>query len=514
MDQEREEEGGQEPAAERIARGSRWVLVGPSVHVRSVARTAGKLHPESTRLWAERNARAFFCLWRGCGRPGRGGQLGLREFDFLGLDADALSGGADARRARAEPMEAGHVVFKELRGADQGLDVALVGKFDQLRIVAELDADLADREEFDNDFQGHDVAVPENLQAFLNLRGKVALHRVEGDPLVFNENRFGFDDPDIVEGFFDHGRACVRPMQPRGQSNSRSKSAALAGGRFFVRLFLVRAAWGVLGIPSSILRMGKTLVIVSIALSAIAGVLGFLNRQTLSVAKADLASAQQERDRTSQTLSQVQGELGTSKKSVEELTSKNQASESENAKLKADLAGKKSELEKLFSSVSEKESEIVQLKTEIETKTQEIATLQTSAAAPEEAQSNDEQARIAELETLNTELNSRLDSTRGELEVFKQKEKEKLTRQALNSLAGRILAVNQAWNFVVLNIGDRNGILSNTELIVKRGTARIGRVRITSVEPSTSIADIIPGSMVRGLSIQPGDDVIYQVETN
>jgi hypothetical protein len=74
--------------------------------------------------------------------------------------------------------------------------------------------------------------------------------------------------------------------------------------------------------------------------------------------------------------------------------------------------------------------------------------------------------------------------------------------------------VNQAWNFVVLNIGDRNGILSNTELIVKRGTARVGRVRITSVEPSTSIADIIPGSLVRGLSIQPGDDVIFQVEAN
>jgi chromosome segregation ATPase len=260
--------------------------------------------------------------------------------------------------------------------------------------------------------------------------------------------------------------------------------------------------------------MGKTLVIVSIALSAIAGVLGFLNRQTLSTTKADLATVQQERDRTAQTLSQVQGELGTSKKSVEELTTKNQASESENAKLKADLAGKKSELEKLVSSVAEKESEVAQLKTEIESKTQEIAALQTASAAPAETDAVDETTRITELETVNAELASKLDSARGELEVFKQKEKEKLTRQALNSLTGRILAVNQAWNFVVLNIGDRNGILSNTELIVKRGTARIGRVRITSVEPSTSIADIIPGSMVRGLTIQPGDDVIYQVETN
>jgi len=260
--------------------------------------------------------------------------------------------------------------------------------------------------------------------------------------------------------------------------------------------------------------MGKTLVITSIVLSVVAGIIGFLNRQTLVETKDKLATEQGEHSKTRDSLTKTSGELTASKKSVEELTTKNQAAESDIAKLKADVAGKKSELEKLTASVSEKESEIAQLKTEIETKTQEIVTLQAGAIVPDEAEASDDKARITELETVNAELTSKLDSTRGELEVFKQKEKEKLTRQALNSLTGRILAVNQAWNFVVLNIGDRNGILSNTELIVKRGTARIGRVRITSVEPSTSIADIIPGSMVRGLSIQPGDDVIYQVETN
>lgn len=260
--------------------------------------------------------------------------------------------------------------------------------------------------------------------------------------------------------------------------------------------------------------MGKILVIVSIALSLGAGVLGFLNRQTLVQTRESLATEQSTHETTKGALQKTSGELSASKKSVEELTAKNQAAESDNAKLKADLAGKNSELEKVNASLSEKESEIATLKTEIETKDQEIATLQAGEAAPDEAEVSEDRARIAELETVNTELTAKLDSARGELEVFKQKEREKLTRQALNSLTGRILAVNQAWNFVVLNIGDRNGILSNTELIVKRGTARIGRVRITSVEPSTSIADIIPGSLVRGLSIQPGDDVIYQVETN
>jgi cell shape-determining protein MreC len=84
----------------------------------------------------------------------------------------------------------------------------------------------------------------------------------------------------------------------------------------------------------------------------------------------------------------------------------------------------------------------------------------------------------------------------------------------LKTLTGRVLAVNQAWNFVVLNIGNRNGIESNSEFLVKRGTTFIGKVRITTVEPANSIADIVPSSLKQGLSIQPGDDVIFQTERN
>ena len=78
-----------------------------------------------------------------------------------------------------------------------------------------------------------------------------------------------------------------------------------------------------------------------------------------------------------------------------------------------------------------------------------------------------------------------------------------------NGLEGRILAVNPAWNFVVLSLGDRNGVVNNAEMLIKRGSQLIGKVRITSVEPSSSIADIVANSVTRGLSVQPGDTVIY-----
>ena len=62
---------------------------------------------------------------------------------------------------------------------------------------------------------------------------------------------------------------------------------------------------------------------------------------------------------------------------------------------------------------------------------------------------------------------------------------------------------------MVLSIGDRQGAVANAEMILQRGGSQIGKVRITSVEPSTSVADIIPGSLARGVRVQPGDQVIF-----
>jgi hypothetical protein len=74
---------------------------------------------------------------------------------------------------------------------------------------------------------------------------------------------------------------------------------------------------------------------------------------------------------------------------------------------------------------------------------------------------------------------------------------------------GTVLAVNQAYNFVVLNLGGRQGVEANTEMLVLRGGALIGKIRVSSVEPATAIGDIISNSLARGVQVQPGDVVIY-----
>jgi hypothetical protein len=74
---------------------------------------------------------------------------------------------------------------------------------------------------------------------------------------------------------------------------------------------------------------------------------------------------------------------------------------------------------------------------------------------------------------------------------------------------GTVLAYNQVYNFVVLNLGARNGVESNSEMLVLREGTLIGKIRISSVEPATAIGDIIPSSLARGVQVQPGDTVIY-----
>src|SRR5262249_32050966 len=76
-------------------------------------------------------------------------------------------------------------------------------------------------------------------------------------------------------------------------------------------------------------------------------------------------------------------------------------------------------------------------------------------------------------------------------------------------LRGTILAVNPAYNFLVLNLGTRHGVESNAEMLVLRDGALVGKIRVSSVEPATAIGDIITNSLARGAQLQPGDSVIY-----
>lgn len=260
--------------------------------------------------------------------------------------------------------------------------------------------------------------------------------------------------------------------------------------------------------------MGKILLIVTLALAAITAGLGFLNRGTLVKTKTDLSDTQVKLADTEKQLGEKTTALSDSEKKVGDLTAKNDQAQSEISKLKADNQTKDSKITDLETKVADAESKVGELNSSIATLQQENESLKTAAAQVTDPATDETKLELESLKVANAELESNLTKAQERIASMEEKLIEKKRVEKLNTLTGRILAVNEAWNFVVLNLGNNDGISSNSELLVKRGNTQVGRVRITSVEPASSIADIIPGSLGRGLSIQPGDYVITQYASN
>ena len=127
-----------------------------------------------------------------------------------------------------------------------------------------------------------------------------------------------------------------------------------------------------------------------------------------------------------------------------------------------------------------------------------------------QAQLDDARRQLESAERENAFLSEKIRSTTertGQLEEEKKRRRETGATKA--GVRGTVLAVNQAYNFVVLNLGGRQGVEPNAEMLVIRDGTLIGKIRISSVEPSTAIGDIITSSLEQGVQVQPGDIVIY-----
>lgn len=256
--------------------------------------------------------------------------------------------------------------------------------------------------------------------------------------------------------------------------------------------------------------MGKFLVIIAIVLTAVSAVLGYLNQIKLTEVKKSAADAELAASRTRTQLTKVQGDLKTASQNLATTVAEKDQLTSKLSGVQTELEKSKGQVAQLTNDRTSLEAQITQLTTDLQAKTQELEQRSSTGTSTTAQGGSDQQAQIAEQQTLITKLQGDLDAARSQVATFTKEKEDRMRQKMRNGLEGRVLAVNPAWNFVVLSLGDKNGVVSNAELLVKRGTQFIGKVRVTSVEPSTSIADIVGNSVPQGTTISPGDDVIYQ----
>jgi DNA polymerase III alpha subunit (gram-positive type) len=248
--------------------------------------------------------------------------------------------------------------------------------------------------------------------------------------------------------------------------------------------------------------MPKILLAISIVLIAVSALLGFKTlgakaslRQELAAsdtakkaaqtgldkAVADVKAAKAQAVAAAEEAKTAKADLSTAQETAKSETAKSTALQDENQKLK---------------------DQVAQL--------QASGSGTVAVAAPvDDGKQKALEEQVAELQQVNQTMATRVAEAEGKSKSMEVELAHYKGQARAKGLEGQVLAVNGAYNFVVLSLGDRQGVVMNAQMIIFRGDRVVAKVKVTSVEPSTSIADIIPGSGPRDFRVMPGDRVVY-----
>ena len=250
-------------------------------------------------------------------------------------------------------------------------------------------------------------------------------------------------------------------------------------------------------------------------LLVLAAFFGFLNSQKMKTLRTTVATAQAARDVAER---RIREKPNPSAGGAVEDQGKIAQAENRAAKAEAELAQMQKEKADLQTRLDENQKEIASLQTPVKEseKNPNVSPADSPATAPAadlQSQVDDLRRQLdsaeKEKDFLSEKLRDIQDRADQPKEGKKRRETVRETAPRRTGLRGTVLAVNQAYNFVVLNLGTRHGVESNAEMLVLRDGALVGKIRISSVEPATAIGDIITSSLARGTQMQPGDNVIY-----
>jgi len=95
--------------------------------------------------------------------------------------------------------------------------------------------------------------------------------------------------------------------------------------------------------------------------------------------------------------------------------------------------------------------------------------------------------------------------TKTKTELAKYKEFEYIVPLPPN-LKGMVVVTDPKWDFVVLDVGEDQGVLPDSELLVNRNGKLVAKVRVTSVQKDRCIANVVPGWKLG--EVIEGDQVI------
>jgi myosin heavy subunit len=240
--------------------------------------------------------------------------------------------------------------------------------------------------------------------------------------------------------------------------------------------------------------MSKFLFYLALILIVGATVLGYLNDRRLNDIIASKEATIQKQDAAAAGLEKEFKELQESVASQTAVQDKNKKELSDAQEAQAKAAN---DLTQAQNQLADKEAELTKIKNDLSVKASRIQELEAALqflSQPKEASksknpSNKEKGTHAELKKESTKN----DVPSKEIGASCQE--------------GSVVAINTTWNFVVISIGSQDGMAAGTEISIKRHDQVIAKAKVTSVEASTSVADLVMSTLAAGTTVQVGDPI-------
>jgi len=247
--------------------------------------------------------------------------------------------------------------------------------------------------------------------------------------------------------------------------------------------------------------LGKIFLGLALAGAIAALVIGWFVVQNLATARTNLTQTQQERDLANRTAEKAKKDADTAKQEADAAAT--------------ELTETKKNLDDLNGQLKTAQKQQDDLKTAVQTandaadkaKKDLQAINEALGMSPEQVKESLKKAQDAET-TAENEKKIAIDELQAATKQVADL-KDAINRSGPGTMppgiSGKVTFVNRTWNFVVLNVGLSDGVVPNGELIIYRGKDFLGKIRVTSAEANSAVADILPDAKA---DIQVGDNVL------
>jgi len=265
--------------------------------------------------------------------------------------------------------------------------------------------------------------------------------------------------------------------------------------------------------------MTRIFLIVTIVFSLASALLAFLTKEKAG----ELAKKLDDTAATSSSLKSDNLKLKEDKKTasekIGELNNETAAVKTQLETLRADIKTKETELAALQQAKQDATAQVAKLKKQIEETTvtvvpakdpvmeEKLATLDAELKKKEQAAADEKAKLTQELQQLKAKVAEAAKATGpGGVKIGSD---GKPVAQSARPPSGVIVAYNEGWNFVVVNLGDKNGVTPESKLVVFRGGKAIAKLKITEVQPTHSSAGLIYPAGRNLEAVQTGDLVVF-----